>query len=39
EIIFAAKRNIPYRIIKGTQPKYKCGYESKDEKRRTILHT
>ncbi|CAG8810885.1 42754_t:CDS:2, partial [Gigaspora margarita] len=38
-IIFATKRNIPFKIIKGSQPDYKVKHKSKEKKRRSILYT
>ncbi|CAG8853560.1 15719_t:CDS:1, partial [Gigaspora margarita] len=38
-IIFATKRNIPFKIIKGSQPDYKVKHKSKKKKERLILHT
>ncbi|CAG8854284.1 28172_t:CDS:1, partial [Gigaspora margarita] len=38
-IIFAAKKNIPFRIVKGSQPDYKVKHKSKEKKGRLILHT
>ncbi|CAG8845619.1 35433_t:CDS:2, partial [Gigaspora margarita] len=38
-IIFATKRNIPFKIIKGSQSNYKVKHKSKEKKRRSILYT
>ncbi|CAG8834619.1 41243_t:CDS:2, partial [Gigaspora margarita] len=38
-IIFAAKKNIPFKIVKGSQPDYKVKHKSKEKKGRSILHT
>ncbi|CAG8818268.1 29096_t:CDS:2, partial [Gigaspora margarita] len=38
-IIFAAKKNIPFKIVKGSQPNYKIKHKSKEKKGRLILHT
>ncbi|CAG8829381.1 3095_t:CDS:2, partial [Gigaspora margarita] len=38
-IIYAAKKNIPFKIIKGSQPNYKVKHKSKEKKGRSLLHT
>ncbi|CAG8840500.1 40074_t:CDS:2, partial [Gigaspora margarita] len=38
-IIFAAKKNIPFKIVKGSQPDYNIKHKSKEKKERSILHT
>ncbi|CAG8840530.1 2386_t:CDS:2, partial [Gigaspora margarita] len=38
-IIFAAKKNILFKIVKGSQPDYKVKHKSKEKKGRLILHT
>ncbi|CAG8841540.1 24003_t:CDS:2, partial [Gigaspora margarita] len=39
EIIFAAKKNILFKIVKGSQPDHKVKHKSKEKKGRSILHT
>ncbi|CAG8849550.1 30500_t:CDS:2, partial [Gigaspora margarita] len=38
-IIYTAKKNIPFKIIKGSQPDYKVKHKSKEKKGRSLLYT
>ncbi|CAG8844533.1 9551_t:CDS:2, partial [Gigaspora margarita] len=38
-IIFATKKNILFKIVKGSQPDHKIKHKNKEKKRRSILYT